>query len=62
VYRRPGIEITNLPKEGNVQVLDAPLLEISATHIRNNVRNGKSIRFLVPDKVREEIEKNGYYR
>jgi len=62
VYRRPGVEIANLPKEANVQVLNAPLLEISATHIRNNVKSGKSIRFLVPDKVKDEIEKNGYYR
>jgi len=37
-------------------------LEISATHIRNNVKEGKSIRYLVPDKVKEEIERNGYYR
>src|SRR5688572_15781860 len=62
VYRRPGFEITEPPAEGNVQILDAPLLEISATHIRNSVKNGKSIRFLVPDKVKDEIEKNGYYR
>ena len=61
VYRRPGFEISQ-PATGDVIVLDAPLLEISATHIRNNIKNNKSIRFLVPDKVREEIEKNGYYR
>lgn len=59
VYKRPGFEIT--PTE-NVIVLNAPLLEISATHIRELIKNGKSIRYLVPDKVREEIEKNGYYR
>lgn len=62
VYRRPGIEVGEIPSTGNVIVLNAPLLEISATHIRNNIKNGKSIRFLVPDKVKDEIEKNGYYR
>ncbi|HYF32423.1 MAG TPA: nicotinate (nicotinamide) nucleotide adenylyltransferase [Chitinophagaceae bacterium] len=61
VYKRPGIEVP-LNNDKSVHVLDAPLLEISATHIRNNVKEGKSIRFLVPDKVKEEIEKNGYYR
>ena len=62
VYRRSGHEIKQLPEIGNVQIIDAPLLQISATHIRENIKSGKSIRFLVPDKVREEIEKNNYYR
>lgn len=62
VYKRPGINVDQEAVTGSVQVLDAPLLEISATHIRNNIKAGKSIRFLVPDKVKEEIEKNGYYR
>jgi nicotinate-nucleotide adenylyltransferase len=42
--------------------MDAPLLQISATHIRNNIKQGKSIRYLLPDKVIEEIERNGFYR
>ena len=42
--------------------IDNTLLPISSTEIRNRVRAGKSVRFLVPDSVREIIEKNGYYR
>ena len=61
VYKRPGFDITDT-WGSSVQVLDAPMLDISATHIRNNIREGKSVRYLVPDKVREEIEKNNYYR
>jgi nicotinate-nucleotide adenylyltransferase len=38
------------------------LLPISATEVRKKVKAGKSIRYLVPDAVREEIERNGYYR
>lgn len=62
VYKRPGFEVAQDNLHPSVHVLKAPLLEISATHIRENVRSGHSIRFLVPDKVKEEIEKNGYYR
>jgi nicotinate-nucleotide adenylyltransferase len=62
VYKRPGHEITTTYEGSQVTVLKAPLLEISATHIRNTVKEGKSIRYLVPDKVAEEIERNGYYR
>lgn len=61
IYKRPGFEITK-PCEANVQVLDAPLLEISSTHIRELIRARKSIRFLVPDVVKEEIEIGAYYR
>lgn len=62
VYKRPGHEITNEYEGSRVTVLKAPMLEISATHIRNTIKAGKSIRYLVPDKVAVEIERNGYYR
>ena len=60
VYERPGYPITDTPS--NVSVVRAPLLEISATHIRKTIQAGRSIRYLVPDKVKEEIERNRYYR
>lgn len=62
VYKRPGFEHIPVFENGKIYVLDAPLLQISATHIRENARKGKSIRYLVPERVREEIEQNGYYR
>ena len=63
VYKRPGHErIPAYPEAKNIQLLEAPLLPISATHIRKNVKEGKSIRYLVPDSVRNEIENNGYYK
>jgi len=61
IYKRPGFDITDT-WNASVQILDAPMLDISATLIRNNIREGKSIRYLVPDKVREEIERNNYYK
>jgi len=61
VYNRPGFENSN-HVNAKLTIVDAPLLEISATQIRSLIKEGKSIRYLVPDKVREEIEKGGYYR
>jgi nicotinate-nucleotide adenylyltransferase len=61
VYNRPGFEITN-HVNAKLTIVDAPLLEISATQIRSLIKDGKSIRYMVPDKVREEIEKGGYYK
>lgn len=37
-------------------------LEISSTDIRRRVRNGRSIRYLVPDNVIAYIEEKGFYR
>ncbi|HRO44489.1 nicotinate (nicotinamide) nucleotide adenylyltransferase [Agriterribacter sp.] len=61
VYKRAGFEVS-AGQSTNITVLDAPLLQISATQIREMVQQGKSVRYLVPDSVKEEIEKNGYYR
>jgi nicotinate-nucleotide adenylyltransferase len=61
VYERPGFPIrTDLPVK--YQALQAPLLQISATRIREMIQRSKSIRYLVPDSVKEEIERNHYYR
>ncbi|MDX2049222.1 MAG: nicotinate (nicotinamide) nucleotide adenylyltransferase [Chitinophagaceae bacterium] len=61
VYKRPGFEITKQAVAA-LTVLEAPLLQISATHIRKMVGEGKPIRYLVPDSVKDEIERNHYYR
>lgn len=61
IYIRAGFE--NIPeyKYAHIHILEAPLLQISATHIRNMLKEGKSIRYLVPDIVKDEIQQNRYY-
>ena len=61
VYQRPRFLIENNFGE-NIILLNAPLVDISSTRIRELIKNGKSIKFLVPDVVKEEIEKNHYYK
>lgn len=61
VYLRPGFELT-VDAVNNVTILTAPLLEISATHIRDCIQDGKSIKYLVPDVVQTEIVKSGFYK
>ena len=63
IYKRPGHEnIPAYPEARKITMLEAPLLPISATQIRKNIKEGRSIRYLVPDAVREEIERNNYYK
>jgi nicotinate-nucleotide adenylyltransferase len=61
VYRRPGFDITE-DYGADMQYLEAPMLELSATLIRNNCKDGITIRYLVPEQVRLEIERNNYFK
>lgn len=62
IYERQGFKINNTELNADITVLKAPLLQISSTHIRELIHQGKSIRYMVPDIVKEEIERNGYYK
>jgi nicotinate-nucleotide adenylyltransferase len=61
VYQRPN---SQLPAElhSNISILQAPMLDISATFIRETIRSGKSIKYLVQPAVEEYILANKYYR
>ncbi len=62
VYRRPSTEVGALAQHPRVRICSAPLLDISSTYIRECLRNGKSVRYLVPDPVLEYLESSNLYR
>jgi nicotinate-nucleotide adenylyltransferase len=63
VYRRPEHENISIYSGGkDTHSLNAPLLPISSTEIRKDIKEGRSIRYLVPENVRAEIERNRYYQ
>jgi nicotinate-nucleotide adenylyltransferase len=69
VVRRPGVSVdlpairAVLPEIDRViDWVDAPLIDISATDLRRRVASGLSIRYRVPEAVREYIEQHGLYR
>lgn len=61
VYQRLGFLIEDSAKN-NIKVLNSPLIEISSTQVREYIKMNKSIRYIVPEKVLEEIEKCRYYQ
>jgi nicotinate-nucleotide adenylyltransferase len=61
VAGRPGTEM-NLAGIANAVPISMPLIEISATDIRQRVREGIPIRLLVPAAVEEYIRREGLYR
>jgi nicotinate-nucleotide adenylyltransferase len=62
VYRRPSYDAGELAKHPNVRIFDAPLLDISASFVRECIKNGKSVRYLVPEPVFKYLETSHLYR
>ena len=47
---------------GRICLIPSGNVEISSSDIRSRIQEGRSIRYLVPERVREYIEENGLYR
>lgn len=62
VYRRPGSGETPFDDHPSVRFFEAPQLDISATFIREQIKEGKSIRYLVPDAVFEFLDGGRLYK
>jgi nicotinate-nucleotide adenylyltransferase len=62
VYPRPGFEPGQYATHPHVHVVDAPTIDISATHIRKALKEGKDLSYMVPEKVWDYLVKGGFYR
>jgi len=51
----------NLPSE-SIHKIEAPVIEISSTHIRKGIKENKNVRPLLPVKVWEYIEQMNFYK
>lgn len=63
VYPRVNGDVIDesLVNHPRIKKIDAPVMEISSTFIRNSIKAGKNIRPLLPQKVWDYVEHNLFY-
>jgi len=63
IYPRMG-ETVIIPEQyrDTIQLVDAPIVEVSSTFIRNSIRQRRNMRAFLPAKVYDFIEQHGLYR
>lgn len=62
VYPRPGFNREKVRSASNIDIADAPLIEISSTFIRKAVREGRDMRHFLPPKSWEYLNKRDFYK
>jgi nicotinate-nucleotide adenylyltransferase len=64
VYPRISSDLENstFMNSPNIHFIDAPIVEISSTFIRENIKNKKNVQPLLPSKVWEYIDHNNIYK
>jgi nicotinate-nucleotide adenylyltransferase len=62
VYPRPHAVPSEIRNHPNVVMVNAPMIDISATFIRECIRKNQSIRYLVPDPVEAIIRSKKFYQ
>ena len=62
VYPRPNVTKSEILSHDNVKMVEAPLLDISATYIRQCIKSNKSVRYLVPEQVEQMIRMRNFYK
>lgn len=62
VYQRPSYELGSFAKHSSVSLFEVPLMQISASYIRNCIKKGYSAQYLLPEAVFEYLSSSNLYR
>ena len=62
VYPRPGEELPELVNHEHVQVVEAPLMQISSSFIRKSIKEGKSVEYILSDRVFKYLTEMHFYQ
>lgn len=61
-YTRPYTDTSEIEERANVLILDAPQMNISASHIRDQVSIGNTVQYLMPLEAWKYLDEMNFYR
>jgi nicotinate-nucleotide adenylyltransferase len=61
IYKRPKYSTKKWEDHATIKIYEAPLLDISASYIRDQVKRGHSIQYLIPQEVYEYLDETRLY-
>ena len=61
VYPRPGEKLPDLATHKSISMVEAPLMQISSSFIRNSIKEGKSVEYLLSNCVFEYLTEMHFY-
>lgn len=62
IYTRAEEDKRTYDLPGDIRFFDVPIINISSTYIRTNISMGKSVRYLVPEKVWQHLIEMNFYK
>lgn len=62
IYPRPNVDIEPWNSTQNIHITEAPMMDISASFVRKQIAQGKSIRYITPDAVINYIDEMHFYK
>ncbi len=66
IWVYPRVDAQSIPEElryhPHVKLVSAPRIELSSTMVRQNIRQGKSVRYMLPEQIHDFVVKEQFYR
>lgn len=57
-----SLNVQELKNHQNIHKIDAPIIELSATEIRNMIKAGRNVRPMLPPEVFEYLDGSSFYK
>lgn len=61
VYPRPGFKDDEIELKGNIHLVNAPLMEISSSFIREAIKDKKELPFFMPEAAYQYLKEMHFY-
>ena len=62
VYPRLGSNVNEISRKYNVEIIDAPIMEISSTFLRSSILKSKNVSYFMPIRAHQYLTDNQLYK